>query len=315
MTEALVQTVRGPVTVSTLGTTLMHEHIFILTPDSQANWPGEWDEEAEVAGAIRKLRTLRETGVTTIVDPTVEGLGRYIPRIERVNAEVDLNIVVATGIYTYSDIPNYFRFRPDRVMVDRFVADIRQGIQGTGVRAAFLKCAIDEHGLTVGVEKVLRAVAGAHRKTGAPVMVHTHPGSRTGLEVQRVMAEERVEPARVLLAHCGDGDDVEHLTALAEAGFVLGMDRFGLDVVRSLEDRVSMVVELCRRGFADRMVLSQDACCYLDWTDPTMLVGLPRWNYLHVLADVVPALRERGVAEEEIGSMLVDVPRRFFGGT
>ena len=62
-------------------------------------------------------------------------------------------------------------------MTDMFVADITEGIAGTGVRAAFLKCAIDEQGLTSGVERVLRAVARAHVLTGAPLTVHTHPAS------------------------------------------------------------------------------------------------------------------------------------------
>jgi phosphotriesterase-related protein len=302
------------VPVDALGTTLMHEHVFVLTRDSQENWPGEWDEEAEVAGAIVQLQALREAGVTTIVDPTVEGLGRDVARVARVNARVDLHIVVATGIYTYSDLPGYFRFRPQEAMVDRFVADIREGVQGTGVKAAFLKCAIDSHGLMPGVERVLRAVAAAHRETGAPVMVHTHPASRNGLVVQQVLTEEAVEPDRVILAHSGDGDDADHLSELAEAGFVLGMDRFGLETVAAFEQRVAIVVELCRRGFAGSMVLSHDASCYIDWIDPSLRGALPQWNFLHVLQEVVPALHERGVSEEQVHEMLVEVPRRWFAG-
>jgi phosphotriesterase-related protein len=308
-----VETVRGPVPVSALGTTLMHEHVFVLTRDSQENWPGEWDEEAQVAGAVSQLRALREQGVTTIVDPTVEGLGRDVARVARVNAEVDLHIVVATGIYTYADLPGFFRFRPQEAMVERFVGDIVDGIQGTGVKAAFLKCAIDEHGLLPGVERVLRAVAAAHRETGAPVMVHTHPASRSALHVQRVLGEEGVEPERVVLAHSGDGTDPDHLAELAEAGFVLGMDRFGLEAMSPLEQRVEIVAELCRRGHAGRMVLSHDAACHIDWIDPVWRAALPQWNFLHIVGEVVPALRERGVTAEQVQEMLVEVPARFFG--
>ena len=41
----------------------------------------------------------------SIVDLTVIGLGRYIPRIARIAAATDINIVVATGLYTYNDVP------------------------------------------------------------------------------------------------------------------------------------------------------------------------------------------------------------------
>ena len=67
--------------------------------------------------------------------------------------------------------------------------DITEGITGTGVRAGMLKCAIDHQGMTPGVERVMRAVAAAHHRTGVPVTVHTHPRSRSGLEVRRVRAE------------------------------------------------------------------------------------------------------------------------------
>ena len=319
-----VQTVKGPVDTADLGPTLMHEHVFVLDAAVQQNYPEEWgSEDDRVADAVRKLGKLAGTGVRTIVDPTVIGLGRYIPRIQRIAEQVDLNIVVATGCYTYDDVPFFFHYRgpaldaalgtevPDP-MVDMFVGDIRDGIAGTGVKAAFLKCAIDHQGMTPGVERVMRAVAKAHRATGAPITVHTHPGSRTGLEVQKVMADEGVDPGRVVLGHSGDTTDAAHLTELAEAGFVLGMDRFGINLDTTFEARADIVVEMCRRGFAGQMVLSQDASCYIDWLAPGVMDLLPQWHYTHVHEDVLPYLREHGVTEEQIATMLVDVPRRYF---
>jgi phosphotriesterase-related protein len=317
-----VETVRGPIDVAHMGTTLAHEHIFVLTPDSQVQWPGEWDEEEKVAEAIARLRELRSTGVQTICDPTVDGLGRNITRIARINAEVpDLNIIVATGVYTYTDVPHFFTHRgpgalpglPDP-MVDLFVGDLTTGISGTDIKAAFLKCAIDHHGLMPGVERVLRACAQAALRTDRPLMVHTHPGSQTGLEVQRVLAEEGLDPSKVQLAHSGDSTDADHLTALADAGFLLGMDRFGVDVSLDFDARVAIVAEMCERGYAASMVLSQDAACYIDWIDPELLPMMPNWNYLHVGRDVVPALLERGVTQAQVDQMLVANPARWFSG-
>ena len=291
-----VQTVRGPVDAAELGQTLMHEHVFVLTADVQQNYPEEWGSEDErVADAVGKLRALEAVGVRTIVDPTVIGLGRYVPRIERIAAQVDLNIVVATGVYTYDAVPLHFRYRgpalsaafgaevPDP-MVDLFVRDVEEGIAGTGVRAAFLKCAIDAPGLTPGVERVMRAVAKAHQRTGVPITVHTHPGTRAGLVVQRVFGEEGVDPGRVVLGHSGDTTDADHLGALADAGF-LGMDRFGLYL---------------------------DTSCYIDWIDPQVMALLPQWTYTHIHEEVLPYLREHGVTDEQIETMLVTNPRRYF---
>jgi phosphotriesterase-related protein len=319
-----VETVKGPVDTGELGQTLMHEHVFVLNADVQQNYPEEWgSEDDRVADAVQKLGKLAATGVRTIVDPTVIGLGRYIPRIQRIAEQVDLNIVVATGCYTYDDVPFFFHYRgpalneavgaevPDP-MVDMFVGDIEQGIAGTGVRAGVLKCAIDHQGLTAGVERVMRAVAKAHRATGVPITVHTHPGSHTGLAVQEVLGDERVDPRRVVLGHSGDTTDVDHLSELAEAGFVLGMDRFGINLETTFEARADTVVEMCRRGHAGSMVLSQDASCYIDWLAPGVMDLLPQWHYTHIHDDVLPYLREHGVTDEQITTMLVDNPRRYF---
>ena len=321
-----VATVRGPVDPADLGRTYMHEHIFTLTADVQQNYPDEWgSEEARVTDAVGKLRALAAQGIATIVDPTVVGLGRYVPRIERVAAQVpELNIIVATGVYTYDSVPFFFQHRgpalnevlgtkvPDP-MADMFVKDITEGIAGTGVRAGMLKCAIDHQGMTRGVERVMRAVAAAHHETGAPLMVHTHPGSKTGLEVKRVLCdEEGIDPRRVVLAHSGDITDCDHLAELADAGFLLGMDRFGINIETTFEARADTLVEMCRRGYAGRMVLSHDASCYIDWIDPNVLAFLPQWHYLHIGEEVLPYVREHGVTEEQIDAMLVENPRRFF---
>jgi phosphotriesterase-related protein len=322
-----VQTVRGPVDTAELGPTLMHEHVFVLNTDIQQNYPEEWgSEDDRVSEAVQKLTELAGVGVRTIVDPTVIGLGRYIPRIQRIAEQVDLNIVVATGCYTYDDVPFFFHYRgpalneavgaevPDP-MVDMFVGDITEGIAGTGVRAGLLKCAIHHQGMTAGVERVMRAVAKAHRATGTPITVHTHPGSHTGLAVHKVLGDEGVDPRRVVLGHSGDTTDADHLTELAELGYVLGMDRFGINLETTFEARADIVVEMCRRGFADQMVLSQDASCYIDWLGPGVMDLLPQWHYTHIHEDVLPYLREHGVTEEQITTMLVDVPRRYFENT
>ena len=316
-----VQTVRGAVATADLGVTLMHEHVFVLSPEIIANYPEGWgDEAARERDAVEKLNALKAIGVDTIVDPTVIGLGRYIPRIQRVAEQTDLQIVVATGVYTYNDVPMYFHFSGPGTaldgaepMVDMFIRDITEGIAGTGVKAAILKCATDEAGLTPGVERVLRAVAQAHRATGVPITTHTHAHTRRGLDQQRIFAEEGVALSRVIIGHSGDTTDLDYLEELIAAGSYLGMDRFGVDNILSFDDRVETVARMCERGHAERMVLAHDASCYIDWLPEDALPFiLPNWHYLHIHRDVLPALRARGVTEEQITTMLVDNPRRIF---
>jgi phosphotriesterase-related protein len=316
-----LNTARGAIDTTDLGVTLMHEHVFILSPDITANYPEVWGDEAKrEADAIARLNELKSKGVDSIVDLTVIGMGRYIPRIARIAGATDINIVVATGVYTYNDVPMYFHFTgPGGVlgdvepMVDMFVRDIEHGIADTGVKAAILKCATDEPGVTPGVERVLRAVAKAHRRTGVPISTHTHAATRRGLEQQRIFADEGVDLTRVVIGHSGDTTDLDYLEELIGNGSYIGMDRFGLDVFLPFEDRVNTVATMCERGHADKMVLSHDAACFIDWVPEEMVpVVLPNSHYLHIHHDVIPALKDRGVTDEQLTTMLVDNPRKIF---
>lgn len=316
-----VNTVKGALNTEQLGVTLMHEHVFVLSAEIMQNFPEPWgDEDKRVTDAIARLNELKSRGVDTIVDLTVIGLGRYIPRIQRVAAQTELNIVVATGVYTYNDVPMYFHFQGPgtelggpEFMADMFVRDIEEGIAGTGVRAAILKCATDQPGVTPGVERVLRAVAQAHRRTGVPISTHTHAHTERGLEQQRIFEEEGVDLSRVVIGHSGDTTDIAYLEKLIANGSYIGMDRFGIDVLLPFEDRVNTVTKMCELGHAGKMVLSHDAACFNDWLPEAALPSvLPNWHFLHIHNDVIPALKERGVTEEQINTMLVDNPRESF---
>lgn len=316
---AEVQTVTGSIDSADLGRTLAHEHVFVLGEEHRLNYQ-DWDEEAMVEKAVADLTELASLGIDSIMDPTVLGLGRYIPRIQRIAERVDLNIVAATGLYTYNEIPFQFHYTGPGLLFDvpeplteLFLKDLTEGIADTGVRAGFLKCAIEEQGLTPGVERVMRAVGAASAQSGAPITVHTHPHSRSGLVAQRVLAEEGADLSKVVIGHSGDTTDVDYLMELADAGSYLGMDRFGLDVLLPFEDRVATVLELLRRGYGDRMVLAHDASCFIDWFDPeAKRQTVPKWNFRHISEDVIPALLEGGASQEDVDRMLVTNPRNYF---
>jgi phosphotriesterase-related protein len=334
----LLNTVRGPIELDAMGRTLMHEHVFVLFHDLIANSPKRWDPDTAVKNAVAKLSALEAAGVGTIVDLTVLGLGQNIPLVQRVADQTAVNIVAATGCYTYDGLPLYFfgrRFEIDGTLaptteppqtgpdpvVEYFVRDITEGIAETGVRAAILKCATDAFGMTPGVERIVRAVARAHRRTGAPISTHTDVGTRSGLLQQRVFQEEGVDLSRVIIGHSGDSTDLEYLETLLRNGSYLGMDRFGWDLRGAFEDRVATVATLCERGHADRMVLSHDACgvvCGPNLMPPDESAELPpqpNLHWGHLLDAVVPALMERGVTEEQIDRMLVGNPRDIFAAT
>ena len=311
MTE--VQTARGPIDTSALGRTLMHEHIFVLTPDVQQNLD-EWDEQEQVTNAIAKLTELKQAGFDTIVDPTVIGLGRYIPRIEKLAAEVDLNIIVATGVYTFFELPMFLKHRDHETLAGIFVREIREGINDTGVKAAFLKCAVDLYGIGGDVQRVLAACAAASLETGAPVMVHTNAKLQTGLPALHALLELGVDPARIVISHAGDSPDLDYLRAIADTGASLGYDRFNMTFYESDETRLHTLTTLLAEGYGDRVHLSHDASSFWDPAVQNPLFDDEVLDYLHISTTILPALRDAGVTQAQIDQMLVGNPRRFFGG-
>jgi phosphotriesterase-related protein len=309
----VVETMTGPVATSDLGFTLMHEHIITHTEGVPQDFPRVWDEQAELNRTVETLTALKARGVDTMVDLTVFGWGRDVPVLMPAVEKAGIQVIAATGIYTLNELPAYFLSRDTDEMADLFVGDIRGGIQGTDVKAAVLKCATDQPGVTPGVEKVLRAVARAHLLTGVTISTHTDAATQRGLEQQRIFAEEGVDLKRVIIGHSGDSEDLGYLTKLLDAGSYIGMDRFGLDIYLPDEKRVATVAALCNMGYAERMVLSHDAMVYFDMFKPEQAKGFaPNWNYFHIIDHIIPALLDAGVTQTQIDVMMRENPRRIF---
>lgn len=319
-----IESVRGPVEVGSLGNVLMHEHVFIVNADILQNYPDHWDKEKRIADAITKLTAAKAAGIDTIVDPTVVGLGRYLPWVQEVNASVDINILAATGLYTFHDLPHFFEFRgpgtlfdgPDP-MIELFVRDIKEGIADTGVKAAFLKCVIEEAGLVPGVERVATAVAETHKETGVPITVHTNAAHETGRLAIEHFKKFGVDLSKVVIGHAGDSTNLDYLKFIADSGAIIGCDRFGLDLYLPTAERVTTIAKLCAEGYADRIVLAHDVSCYLDYfpgdeAQAAAAEFAPNWNLLHIPNDVWPALLENGVTDDQIHQMMVTNPQRYF---
>ena len=314
--QATIATVRGPVPIAQLGRTLTHEHIFVHAPELEQGHEPRDREGTWVKDAIGRMRDLRQSGIETIVDLTVYGLGRDIPRVKQVAAAVDLNIIVATGLYTYNELPLYLRIDGRRAAVRRmtemFTGDLADGIADTGVRAAVLKCASDEPGITEGVRLVMRAVAQAQQATGAPVFTHSHAPSRGGLAQQDVLAEYGADLGHVVIGHSGDTTDVGYLEELIARGSYVGLDRFGVDSMLPTAERVDVVLRLCERGHQSRLLLSHDAVCHTDWYDAGKMAALnPNWHHLYLTATVLPMLRAGGLTDADLDEIFRVNVQRF----
>ena len=320
---ATVETVSGRIDVDELGLTLIHEHFFSSDEAVSVQWPHVRDRELEYRLALESAEAVKGHGVKTVVDPTAMLLGRDVPTLQRLAAGAGLQVVVCTGIYTYDHLPPFLLSRDADFIAGLFVHDIEQGIQGTEVKAAFIKCAADEPGVNERIEKVHRAAARASVQTGRPIMAHSRPASQTGPRQIEILLEEGVAPHKIQVAHTGDTDDLDYIERLLDQGVYIGMDRYGLDLYLPTDRRNATMTELLGRGHAERIFLSQDfnipIANGLDWFPPEVIEQLqaagaaPHWSMTFIFEQVIPTLQAAGMTDDQLDTILVQNPRRWLG--
>jgi phosphotriesterase-related protein len=317
MARSTVDSVTGPIPAGELGTTLIHEHFRATDEAVGIQWPHLRDAEQEYGAALESAQAVIERGVATVVDATAMLLGRDVRLLQRLAGETGLQIVACTGIYTYDHLPQFFINRDADFMASCFVHDIEQGIQGTDAKAAFIKCAADEPGVTDNIDKVHRAAARASLQTGAPIMAHSRPASQTGPRQVEILLEEGVAPEKIQIAHTGDTDDLDYIERLLATGVYIGLDRYGLELFLPMERRNATALELLRRGYAERMLISQDYSVGIDWFPPEaeeqmIAAGLVKdWSMTLLFEQVIPELEQGGMTAEQLKTMLVENPRRW----
>jgi phosphotriesterase-related protein len=307
---AKINGVLGTIDTKDLGFTLMHEHILVGSWSMRQAFHDWVDADALIEDAAQELRAAKGHGVQTIVEVTPINLGRDIHVIREVAARADMPIIAATGLFGFDKVSfeswEFDGWPADR-LVEFLIRDIESGIQGTNSKAGIIK-ASDGH-------KSLQVAARLHLATGLPITTHTSPMHRTGLAQQDVFEKEGVDLRRVVIGHCGCTDHVEYLEEILQRGSFIGMDRFGAEMILSNEKRIGTVAELCRRGWSDRMVLSHDRCSYLEFFPKEMHQTLaPHWNFYNIPTQVIPALRQAGVSDEQVYAMTVANPARVFDG-
>jgi phosphotriesterase-related protein len=320
---ATVETLQGPIDAGELGLTLIHEHFFSRDEAVAFQWPHVMDDEHEHALAMEAAEAVKSHGVRTVVEPTGMLLGRDVRRSRRVAEESGLQVVCCTGIYTYDYVPQFLQNRDADYIAGLFVHDLEEGVQGTDIKAAFLKCAADEPGVTESVEKLHRAVARASVRTGAPVMAHSRPASDTGPRQVEIFLEEGVAPEKIQIAHTGDTDDLDYIERLLDKGVYIGLDRYGLDIFLPTDKRNAIAIELLNRGYVERMFLSQDfdipIAAGLDWYPPEVVEQLKAggladdWSMTFLFESVIPALKEQGMTDEQLDTIMVANPSRWLG--
>jgi len=316
---ANVQTVTGACSPDALGTTLMHEHLLIGWPGWEAHGEEDRAQRRErIARCVDQLQELHGLGVSTLLDPCPIDLGRDVELMAEVAQRSKIRLVCATGLYKEDQgAPVYFKFRQQfgdalSEMTDLFVHELTEGVGETGIRAGVIKVATSAHQITPYEELVLRAAARAHRATGAPITTHTDEGTM-GVQQLDILTSEGVAPSAIVVGHSCGSSNLDYHLAMLDRGAYLGFDRFGLELLHPDRARQAALIGLLGVGFERQIVLSHDTVWCWRGRAPTVPASiLADWHTTHVFRKVIPRLREAGVPQVKINTMLIENPRRYF---
>jgi phosphotriesterase-related protein len=310
VTEAHVQTVRGPIDPGGLGFTLPHEHTAISLWHIANRWD-YWELRGDEPVIIDELRRFAAAGGSGLVDLTLPGVGRDPAWLVGLSEATGLHILMGAGWYREA-------YYPAEALVDRrsvddlgdeIVRDATDGVDGSGVRAGIIgEIGTDKPWLSAQEERVHRAAARAARRTGLAITTHAVQ-SRVGLDQLTVFEAEGADLSRVVIGHADSYPDVAYHLAIVERGASVEFDFLGMSFTpreRHGEGRiVESICDLLARGHVERILLSQDVC------HDSQLTRYGGNGYTYLVDTFLPRLREAGVSDDEIRTITVDNPRRL----
>ena len=300
-----INSVTGLISAEALGVTLAHEHVLVDFIGADRVSPARYDRDHAFAKALPHLERIYELGCRTLVECTPAYIGRDPVLLGRLARASKLQILTNTGYYGAANDkflpPHAFTETPDQLAA-RWIREAREGIDGTGVRPAFMKIGVDAGPLSDVDGRLVRAAARTHRATGLPIYSHTGNGVAALAQVA-VLEEERAPLGSFVWVHAQNESDPAVHAQVARRGAWVSFDGVS---AQSLDRHLGYVLALREARLLDRVLVSHDAGWYH--------VGEPDGGTYRphdlIFTTFLPALRDRGLTAAEITQLMVENPRK-----
>jgi phosphotriesterase-related protein len=303
--EREIQTVTGPVPLSKLGMTLMHEHVMVDFVGAAEVSPSRYNVDEVFKAALPKLTELADTGCRTLVECTPAYLGRDAALLQRLSKASGIQILTNTGYYGAANdkyVPKHAYSESPVELAQRWTREVREGIDGTGIRPAFMKIGVDSGPLSAIDAKLIGAAALCTQATGLRMHVHTGNGV-AAKAIYDMLTKLTVDPSAYVWVHAQSEKDISMYHELAMVRVWIEFD--GINP-KSAERHLDLLEAIAGKGDLSRVLISQDSGWYR--------VGEPgggQFNgYSYLFKEFVPALKKRGFTDGQIRTLLVDNPAR-----
>ncbi len=326
----MITTVTGEIKESEVGVASSHEHIFIdmrkcVTPPENAKSiffdKITCENRAEVFidpygildnalldekdKAIEEMEYFKEWGGNTIIDCTLDEIGRDPATMKEISEKTGVNIILGCGHYYHKAHPEYIKNATPEDLAEEMVKDITVGIGDTGIRAGI----IGEIGTSAVISdderKVLIAAGMAGAKTKKAIHIHTDLYTENGYDIINVLTNEGVSPDKICIDHVDVWLRPDYIKGLLKKGVYIEFDNFGKefyvsDKLRFAYDleRIKLLKTLIDEGYKDQILVCNDICLKTMWKT---YGGL---GYAHILRGVRYMAEENGIADDVYMSML-----------
>jgi len=321
-----IETMLGPIDSKSLGKTLIHEHFLLAHSGCEGDQTvAKFDRNACVQKGVEMARQVSEYGVKTVVDATTNEYGRNPEILREISEKSGLNIICSCGFYREAGGGSrYFKHLSmfvdgSEAVYELFKKEVTEGIRDTGIKPGIFKLATGKGEITDYEKMFFKAAARVSKEDGIPIFTHTDEGTM-GPQQADLLISQGADPKRILIGHSCGNTDLAYLTSMLQKGVYIGFDRFGLEGVLGTprdDQRQIALIELINLGYVKQIMISHDWINY--WNarpivSQTVAKLLPKWKPTHIFENILPALQDAEITEEQISTLLVDNPRRFFEG-
>jgi phosphotriesterase-related protein len=314
--DAYIMTVNGKIPADSMGLSLIHEHVFLDWTGADSINPKAWDNEAAFRTILPDLLEMKALGVRTFLECTPNYLGRNPLLLKRLADSTGLQILINTGYYgavKNKYLPRHAYRETAQQLAARWIQEWKNGLEGTGIRPGFIKTSV-EVPLSPLHEKLIRAAAIAHKKTGLTIVAHTGPEAGAYRELELLKAEG-VAPEALVWTHAQGGKRTAHVD-IARRGAWVSLDGMGwIDPADSkgdstgLKDYVGMLKNLKDHNMLHRTLIAHDAGWY---THGAADGSVARKPYTAIFKLVIPELKKVGFTEADIRQLLMENPKQAY---
>jgi len=300
----IIRTVLGDIDPNEVGVILPHEHLIAfppvrVRPDLDYRLPS-------VENAIKEVSDYHDAGGSMICEMATHGYGRDVSALQEISRATGVHILSTTGFVFESIYPNLAFNATEEELVELFVRDITQGMDGSDVKAGWVKCGSSYEKVTGTEKKVIRAAAKAALRTGVSITTHTSKGSMVFAQVELLTAEG-LSPSRINIGHL-DRYTLQpgYLFKLARTGVYFAFDNVGKLKYAPDSLRIEMLKMLIAEGFGKQILLSTDS------GRQSYFKSYGGWpGFAYVLNTFIPMMQAAGISEEDIHALTVTNPRNF----